>query len=144
METRSYMDATNQIVEQLVALVCEDLDDKLDKLPKYLIIVGGAVALDLAVEDRSSVCTIGLTDLLGKFAVAQEGLILLDVRQQSTERDFLLRLVLLLVANDIGSVGIIQDGNTPVHNKQIDGMSLEILPCVTMYPGMEPLFAELQ
>jgi hypothetical protein len=122
-------------------LLSSDPGARAEQFPTYLTIVGGAVALDLAAEDRKSVCAIGLAQLLEESAQVREGLILLDARQPGIERDFLLRLVLLLVWNDVGSVGLIQDGNAPVHNKKIDGKSLEILPCVTIYPGMESVFA---
>jgi tetratricopeptide (TPR) repeat protein len=141
IETRRYIDAANQIVEQLGGLLSSDPGARAEQFPTYLTIVGGAVALDLAAEDRKSVCAIGLAQLLEESAQVREGLILLDARQPGIERDFLLRLVLLLVWNDVGSVGLIQDGNAPVHNKKIDGKSLEILPCVTIYPGMESVFA---
>ena len=38
-----------------------------------------------------------------------------------------------------GGVGIVQNAWDEVHQGEADGMPLEVLPCVTMHPGMEGL-----
>lgn len=143
METRRYVVAVNRITYELLELVRHEPEGTRERLPAYFKLAAGAVALDLAAQDRGEVLRLGLEDLLSDTALCQEGLILLDVRSPSAERDFLLRLVLLIVANDIGSVGVLQDGRAPVHNSRVDGVCLEILPCVTFYPGMESIFPGL-
>lgn len=45
----------------------------------------------------------------------------------------------MLAYSDLGRIGILQDGNDPVHHYFIDGRRLDILPCVTQYPHMERL-----
>ncbi len=143
METRRYVVALNRITYELLDLLKQDEEDMRFRLPSYLKLAAGAVALDLAAENRSAVLQLGLGSIMGNKALLQDGLILLDVRNPGTERDFLLRLALLIVANDIGSVGVLQDGNDPVHNNRVDGICLEILPCVTLYPSMEAIFPAL-
>jgi hypothetical protein len=139
METRRFIVAMNRITYQLLHLLHWDPGANPDLLPRYLLLAAGAVALDLAADDYLAVFELGVTDLVSGLAVCQNGLLMLDVRRPGADRDFLLRLVLVLVANDVGSVGVLQDSTDLVHNRQIDGISLEILPCVTLYPGMESL-----
>jgi hypothetical protein len=70
----------------------------------------------------------------------RDGLLLLDVRRSGPERDFRLSLLALLIEESIGSVGIVQDATDTVHNSRIGTLRLEILPCVTLYPGMQAPF----
>jgi hypothetical protein len=44
------------------------------------------------------------------------------------------------VTSLLAGAGIIQSASDPVHERQIDGESLAVIPCVTLYPGMERLF----
>jgi hypothetical protein len=143
METRRYVVAVNRLTYEILDAVRRDPAADPARLPDCILLAAGAVALDLAGEDRPAVMEIGLADLVNGRALCQDVLLMLDVRRPGPRRDFLLRLVLLLVANDVGSVGVLQDGTDPVHDRTIDGTSLEVLPCVTLYPGMESLFAGL-
>ena len=59
------------------------------------------------------------------------------------ERDLYLDLLLLLVDHNVGSVGLVQGAADTVHELQVHGRSLAVLPCVTLHPGMDGLFPEL-
>ncbi len=68
------------------------------------------------------------------------GLLLLDTREPGPQRDLVLQLIVLIVSNGLGSVGIVQDAADEVHRGRIDDFSLTVLPCVTLYPGMDDPF----
>lgn len=143
METRRRIVALNRVVAEIIYLVGNDSEAIAERLPDYLLLAAGATALDLAGDDRYELPHLGLNQLVSGVAICRDGLLLLDVRRPETGRDFILRLVLLMVAHDLGSVGVLQDGGAPVHQTVIEGTSLEVLPCVTLYEGMESLFTEL-
>jgi hypothetical protein len=56
-------------------------------------------------------------------------------------RDLHFRLLLAAIRSNIGALAILQTAADPVHELEIDGQTLSVLPCVTLYPGMEDLFA---
>jgi hypothetical protein len=66
-----------------------------------------------------------------------------DMRRPGRRRYFQLQFLLSMLYNNFGSIGIIQNADDPVHNFESDGISLSVLPCVTLHPGMEALFPEL-
>lgn len=143
METRRYLAAANRLTAEVLAWFPMEVPGTSAARRSWLLLVAGATALDLAASDRPEVHALGLADLLGDFAISREGLLLLDMRHETPDRDDRLRCLLRLVVHDLGSVGVLQDGQNPVHNRVIDGICLDFLPCVTLYPGMEPLFPEL-
>jgi hypothetical protein len=73
-------------------------------------------------------------------AAFYDNLLLLDVREPGPQREFRLRLIELLVSANLGSAGIVQDAADEVHNGRIGDFPLGILPCVTLYPGMNMPF----
>jgi hypothetical protein len=70
-----------------------------------------------------------------------DGLLMVDARKPGKRRAFHLRLVATLIRGNLGSVGIVQDASDEVHQQRVDGIALEVLPCVTLHPGIEPPFA---
>ncbi len=143
METRRRIVALNRIVIQVIGLVSDAPEAIAKRLLEYLMLAAGATALDLAGEDHYELPHLGLNQLVSGVAISRDGLLLLDARNPGPDRDFILKLVLLMVAYDIGSVGLLQDGAAPVHHMVIEGASIEVLPCVTLYEGMESLFPEV-
>lgn len=144
METRRFLLAANRLTAEVLCWLPQSNANAAIQRRQWLLLVAGAAALDLAAEDRPAVFALGLPELIGDFAICREGMLLLDVRQEAPDRDDRLRRLLRLVVNDLGSVGVLQNGQEPVHNRVIDGVCLDILPCVTLYPSMELLFPELQ
>jgi hypothetical protein len=107
---------------------------------KYLALLAAASAIDLSGFNLDSRMLPALIIALEGVAAVRDGLILLDVREPGNTRDFRLHLIAALVQNNLGSVGIVQDAADEVHNGRVDRLSLEILPCVTLHPGMEDPF----
>lgn len=107
----------------------------------YLALLAGAVAIQLSgfALDRRLVPTVRAAT--SGAAMLHDQLLLLDAREAGTTRDFRLRLAAALISSNIGSVGIIQNAWDEVHQGEVDGMPLEVLPCVTMHPGMEEVQA---
>lgn len=143
METRRRIVALNRVIVRIIQQAQNTPDPGTEKLLNYFLLAAGATTLDLAGEDRFELPRLGLNQLVSGVAICRDGLLLLDVRKPGPGRDSILKLVLLMVTHDLGSVGVLQDGAAPVHHTVIDGASLEVLPCVTLYEGMESLFPEV-
>jgi hypothetical protein len=110
---------------------------------RYLAFLAAAVVLDLSEGAPHEEDAVAIRRAVAGAAVYRDGLVLVDTRAHGASLDAKLRLVLTLVANDIAGAGIIQSADAPVHEREIDGKSLAVLPCVTLYPGMERLFEGL-
>jgi hypothetical protein len=111
--------------------------------PRYLAMIAAATALDLSGFDLDPRLTPVLRLAVGDVASLRDGVLLLDVRPRGALRDFRLRLAALLVEGDLGSVGIVQDAADEVHQNWIDDLPLDVLPCVTLHPGMDvPFFPD--
>ena len=111
------------------------------RAPEYLALVAAAAAIQLAGFDLDGHMTPALRRALGDVAVLQDGLLMLDAREPGERRAFHLHFVATLIRGNLGSVGIVQDASDEVHQQRVDGISLEVLPCVTLHPGIEPPFA---
>jgi hypothetical protein len=106
----------------------------------YLGIIAAAVAIQLAGYELDQRLTPALRITLGDAAAMRDGLILVDARQPGASRAFRLRLVALLIDFNIAGVGIVQDAADEIHSSHVGELPLEVLPCVTLYPGMESPF----
>ena len=114
-----------------------------ENVAAYLAFISAAVTLDLARFTLAPRMEVEIKEAVGDAAVLRDGTLLLDVRFQGARRDLHLKLLLALVMNNIGSVGMIQTAGDTVHELEIDGNSIAILPCVTLHPGMDCMFPEL-
>lgn len=147
VETRRYIDASNSLTSEILNLIkaTSEEGNVEDRLVKCMILMCAGVALALAGEDYRYVADNGIRQLVDGLALVQDGLLLVDAREQTPQRELLLRLfVLMVIRNDIGSVGLLQDILDPVHERFVDGASLEVMPCVTLHPGMESLFSQMR
>jgi hypothetical protein len=146
---RSEMDVRRGIDQMngaLGAMISEKVfDDAIfQKNPSgYLTLICAAVLLDLTgftlKEDSEAEIQAAVRDV----ATLKSGTLLLDVRVPGAKRNLHLKLLLALVTNNIGSVGIVQSAADMVHELEVGGRSLSVLPCVTLHPGMEALFPAL-
>src|SRR5262249_26551410 len=110
---------------------------------RYLAFICGAIATDLSNFHLHSQGQSMLRSAIANIATIRNDLLLLDVRAGGPARELGVKLLLALVHNDIGSVGIVQMASDPVHEQEVDGESLSVLPCITLYPGMQGLFEGL-
>jgi hypothetical protein len=76
-------------------------------------------------------------------ALLHQGVVLVDARRTAALDSFLELILRMSIDYDIGCIGILQDGDAPVHESVVDGRCLDILPCVTIYPGMEHAFRDM-
>jgi hypothetical protein len=145
VETRRYIDATNVLTSEILKLVGETQEEGNveERLVNCMVLMCASVALELAGEDYRYVAeNNGILQLAEHVALLQDGLLLVDARPSNSQRQLLLRLlVLMVVHNGIGSIGLLQDSRDPVHETIIDGTNLAVMPCVTLHPGMESLFS---
>jgi len=107
-----------------------------DQPASYLALLASASAIQLCEYKLDPRMIPAVRLALGGAAVLYDGVILLDVRDPGPERDFRLRLAAKLAKSNLGTVGLIQDALDSVHQRRIDDLPLEMLPCVTLYPGM--------
>jgi hypothetical protein len=143
-EVRRGVDQLNLALKRLLERELHRDPEFRAKAPAYLALMAAAAAVQLSgfALDGRLVPTVKAA--VSGAAVLHDQLLLLDAREAGTVRDFRLRLAVTLMTSNIGSVGIIQNAWDEVHKGQADGMPLEVLPCVTMHPGMEglPSFGE--
>lgn len=136
-EVRRGIDHLNAVLKSLV-----DLELHLDpvfqsKVSGYLALLAAASAIQLAGFDLDERMTPAVRIAVADTAMMYDGLLLLDAREPGARRDFQLQLITVLIKENLGGVGIVQNASDEVHQKRIDGISLEILPCVTLHPGIE-------
>ncbi|NZD63634.1 toll/interleukin-1 receptor domain-containing protein [Rhizobium sp. WYCCWR 11290] len=138
-EVRRGVDQLNLVLKRLLERGIHRDREFRSRAPAYLAFLAGAVAIQLsgfALDERLvpavKAATCGAAVLHGQ-------LLLLDAREPGAPRDLRLRLAAALIASNVGSVGIIQNAWDEVHKGEVDGIPLEVLPCVTMHPGMEGL-----
>ena len=80
---------------------------------------------------------------LAPICVVRQGVILFDTRHPGPRRDFQIAFLECMIFANLGGIGIIQNANDPIHNLTLERLSLSVLPCVTLHPGMDALFPEL-
>ena len=148
MDTRYRIDCGNTITANLVNTFNHlDIDTlSYQRITDAMLLMSAAITLELAEQDRKSIAqTSGIKSVLTDIAIEQEGLLLIDTRIMNDEISFLLNNVVInLVTNDIGSIGILQNADAPVHESIINGFSLDVLPCVTLHPGMDRLYEQFK
>jgi hypothetical protein len=140
-EVRRGVDQLNLALKQFLERELHRDPEFRGRAPAYLALLAGAVAIQLsgfALDERLVPTVKAATS---GAAVLHGQLLLLDAREGGATRDFRLRLAAALIASNVGSVGIIQNAWDEVHQGEADGMPMEVLPCVTMHPGMEGLQA---
>jgi hypothetical protein len=103
----------------------------------HLGLIAGAAAIAIAGFELDARFFPVIQQVIGDTARVHGGVLLLDARERGPVRDFRLRLVATLVHQNLGSVGIIQNADDQVHQRRVDDMPLETLPCVTLYPDMD-------
>jgi len=137
VEVRRGVDQLNAVLKSVVSTRLHQ--DPLFKAQTsgHLALIAAAAAIDLAGFELDTRITPALRIAMGGTAGLRDGLLLLDVRHPGASRTFRLRLITILVKGNLGSIGIVQDAADEVHQQRIDGFPLEVLPCVTLYPGME-------
>jgi len=140
VEVRHGVDKLNAVLRKFVA--SDSFRDPVFRhaAPQHLALLAGASAIDLSKFQLDPRVFPALRLSIGDASGLRDGLLLLDVRRSGPERDFRLSLLALLIEESIGSVGIVQDATDTVHNSRIGTLRLEILPCVTLYPGMQAPF----
>lgn len=146
----SYARSKNEVrrgIDQLNAVLRSVVTSRLHHAPAfkaqavgYLALLAAATVIDLAGFDLDQRMLPAVSYVVRKVARLQDGLLLLDVREPGATRDFRLQLVAKFMQGNIGSLGIVQDAFDEVHQGWVDNLPLEVLPCVTLYPGMNSLF----
>ncbi len=142
MEVRRGVDHLNAVLKSFVA---SDLHrDPVFRVQTsgHLALLAAAAAIVLAGFELDPRITPAIRIVLSDTAGLRDGLLLLDVREPGVKRDFRLRLIAILAKGNLGSVGIVQDAADEVHQGRVDEFPLEVLPCVTLYPGMDVPFGE--
>lgn len=104
----------------------------------YLALLAAASSIQLAGFELDKRITPALNRALADTAILHDGQLLLDAREPGPLRAFHLRLVATLIRSNLGSVGIVQNAGDEVHEQRIGSVYLEVLPCVTLHPGIEP------
>ncbi len=136
MLARKYLNHINKIVKWILDAV--DSEQQLQQLLTFACV---SAVLELAGDRYKSIEQNGIAALVDDYGVYKDGLVLIDVRQEYDAGNIMLRLLVELVEKyDIGTAGVLQHGQHPIHELSIDNFSLEVLPCVTFHEGMEGLF----
>lgn len=140
LPTREVLDAANFLASALPSTV-RDSDEP--GLRVLLLLAAVGMSLKLLHEDSADPFVhMMMSKLVEPHAFVRDGVLLVDVRVDDRRRPVLLRLVKQLVLDaNIGTVGILQSGLDPVHDRSIDGRDLSVLPCVTYYSGMDRLLS---
>lgn len=139
MEVRRGIDKMNVILTEM-----SSMDNSYLKKhgARHLFMLGLAITLDLTKYHMNPLTSKELTHALEGAAVIRNGILLLNVMNKADQRDMHIKLLKCFTKAGVGSVGIVQSATDLVHQMIIDGEHLEILPCVTLYPGMEKLYPE--
>lgn len=143
MDVRRGIDRLNLVFQEIASSDIAGHPVLRGNFTGYLSLISPAVALDLAHFEVAPQTETEILAAVGSVALLRDGVLLLDVRSACLRRDLHLKLLFTLASNNVGSVGIIQTAGDPVHEREIAGNSLSVLPCVTLHPGMEELFPEL-
>jgi hypothetical protein len=139
-EVRRGIDHLNKALNSLIASKLH-LDPVFQSRPSgYLAVLAAAAVTQLAGFDLDQRMTPAVNLAVDKTAILHDGVLLLDAQEPGLRRNFHLQLIAMLVKGNIGSVGIIQRAGHEVHKDRVAGLSLEILPCVTLHPGIEMPF----
>ena len=131
-------------IDQLNAILKSVITSRLHRDPIFrapasghLAQLAAASAIDLAGFELDPRMTPAVPIALGDAAGMRDGLLLLDAREPGAIRNFRLHLIAILVQGNLGNVGIVQEAADEVHQGRVDTLPLEVLPCVTLYPGMD-------
>jgi hypothetical protein len=141
-EVRRGIDQLNGALKELISDKIIDTAVFRERGASYLAFLAAAVASDIAGYRLHPIVQPALIATTAGTSVLRKGLLMLDARQPGPVRDVNLRILMALVSNNVGSVGIVQTASDPVHELSVDGKTLAVLPCVTLYPGMESMFPE--
>jgi hypothetical protein len=135
-------------IDQLSALVKSFLGAELQFDPYFLsnpeghlALLAGVAAADLAGYNLDERLRPAVVAALNGSAGFAGGLLLLDTRETGDVRDFRIQLAAMIVRNNFGSIGIVQNAADPVHNMKSGDLPLDVLPCITLYPGMPDPFS---
>lgn len=142
MEVRRGVDQLNAALQAIVGSKLHQSPLFRAQGPAHLALLAAASAISVAGLELDRRMLPALQLALQGTALIRDGLLLLDMRRPGPERSSRLELIAALVQNGLGSVGIIQDAADQVHRERIGAMPLEVLPCVTLYPGMESLLSD--
>lgn len=134
IEVRKAVDSIAQVVLNVRALA-NAKQIAVSQQAEFLSVLSAAAAVAFD-ENRARFATATIDHIVPKRCRYREGAILVDVRDHSRAW---LKFCVLLFKFGIGGIAVVQVAARPVHNQVIDGLSLEVMPCVTLYPGMERL-----
>ncbi len=141
VEVRQSIDEMNAALKTIIAADLHKHAMFKEDGQHYFALIAAAAVLSLTGFTLSDNILPLVQKTVHNVARLQDGLLLADARKPGPKRDFQLRFIVKLINNNIGSMGIVQNADAPVHQQQVDGFPLEILPCVTLYPGMKEPFA---
>ena len=142
VDVRRGVDQMNKVVHHLVMSELHTSPAFKKNVVGYLALIAAAVTIDLSGFTLHANMEPAISRVIAGTGIVKNHLILLDVRDPGPFRDLHLNLLLLLVSHNIGSVGIVQLASDTVHELEVSGMSLAVLPCVTLHPGMEGMFSD--
>lgn len=140
MEVRRAVDRLNEVVRTLIVSGMHTEPLFRAQAAEHLALIAAAAAMELAAFELDPRMTPTIRHAVGDVAATQDGILLLDVRKPGDMRAFRLRFVAALVRGNLGSVGIVQNAADEVHLGYVDDLPLEVLPCITLYPGMAAPF----
>lgn len=140
-EVRRGVDQLNLALKRLLERELHQDPEFCSRAPAYLALLAGAVAIQLSGFALDGRLVPTVTAATSGAAMLHDHLLLLDAREAGAAREFRLRFAAALISSNIGSVGIIQNAWDEVHQGEVDGLPLDVLPCVTMHLGMEELQA---
>jgi hypothetical protein len=135
-EVRHGIDNLNRTVRTFVEDGMHEDPEFLATSGSYLAAIAAAATIHLAGFAPDPHSVLAMRAAIGNAAVLHDDVLLFDVRPGGERRSFRLRLAVLLLKCNIGAVGIIQEAADEVHNTVVNEFPLEVLPCVTIYPGM--------
>ena len=139
LEVRRGIDQMNYAIRQMLSEIGKNALF-LESFADFFSVLCSAVLLDLSGGTPDVAVASEIASATTKLTILVDGVLLFDVRSPGPKRDLFLKFVLLLTNSNIGRVGILQNADDPVHELDVDGKSLAVLPCVTVHPGMESLF----
>lgn len=139
--TRHALDGATDQVERTMRLYDDHGEADASEFQNLLMLIAACVAIDLSCYEPKTIEA--AAHIVREVAIVHDGVPLLDVRVPGSRRDRLLRFLVGMARSDLGVIGIIQNGRNPVHNEIVDALSLEVLPCVTLHPGMERIIGAI-
>lgn len=141
VDVRRGIDHLNEAVQSLLTRGLHHDRAFKEHGPRYLAVIAVASVVQMSNFTFDGRFHDAAQFAMGQVATIKDGLVLLDARQSSVHRTFNMRLIASLMQTNIGSVGIVQNASDEVHKLEVDGFSLEVIPCVTLYPGMTDPFS---